>query len=123
MAASAKLPALLERREPRLNHPRRALVLAWLFFGFGFAVVGVVAVVVEVVVVFGAVVTAVDAGFAPGDVAAPLPTPVELPELGVVDVAGAVGSVVIGVGTGGSGFDITPAIISFRPASDLLRNL
>jgi hypothetical protein len=42
-----------------------------------------------------------------------------LPEVGVVVVVGAAaGRVVIGVGTGGKGFDITLAIISFRPASD-----
>ena len=47
-----------------------------------------------------------------------------LPVAGVVVVAGVAGSVVIGVGTGGNGFDITLAISSFRPASDLSwRNL
>ena len=122
----------MKERQPRRNHPRRAFGFAWLFFGFGFATVaGVVVagvVVVVGVVVFGAVVVveagAVVAGLAaPGAVPAPLPTPVELPEAGFVDVAGPAGSVVIGVGTGGSGFDITLAIISVKPASDLLRNL
>jgi hypothetical protein len=85
--------------------------------------------VVEVAAVVLGVVVNADA--APGTVAglltgtaAALPLPAfGVPEVGLVDVAGAVGSTVIGVGTGGSGFDITPAIISLRPASDLLRNL
>ena len=42
---------------------------------------------------------------------------VEVPVAGVV-VGLPAGSVVNGVGSGGSGFDITLAIISFRPASD-----
>ena len=42
------------------------------------------------------------------------------PDAGVVDVAGAAGHVVSGVGTGGNGLDMTLAIISFRPASELL---
>lgn len=45
------------------------------------------------------------------------PEAVTLPEVGVL--AGvAVGSAVIGVGTGGNGFARMPAIISLRPASD-----
>jgi hypothetical protein len=44
----------------------------------------------------------------------------ELPDVGVVDVAGAAGSVVSGVGSGGKGLVITAAISSFRPASDWL---
>jgi hypothetical protein len=47
-------------------------------------------------------------------VAVPVPTPV----LGVVVVGVVGGNVVSGVGTGGSGFDNTLAIISFNPASD-----
>ena len=46
-----------------------------------------------------------------------------LPVVGAVDAAGVSGSVVSGVGTGGSGFDITLAIISVKPASEPLRNL
>ena len=46
---------------------------------------------------------------------APVPGPLE-PEAGVV--AGVAGSEVSGAGSGGSGFDKIPAIISFRPASD-----
>ena len=85
---------------------------------------------VEVVVAAVVLGVAVNAD-APGTVAglltgaaAALPSPaLGVPDVGLVDVAGAVGSTVIGVGTGGSGFDITLAIISLRPASDLLRNL
>ncbi len=47
----------------------------------------------------------------------------EVPLDGVVVVAGVVGKVVNGVGSGGYGFDITVAIISGKPASDLLRYL
>ena len=43
-----------------------------------------------------------------------------LPVDGVVDVAGVVGSVVIGVGTGGNGFDKALAMNSGRPDSDPL---
>jgi len=43
----------------------------------------------------------------------------EVPEVEVPVVVGLpAGRVVNGVGSGGSGFDITLAIISFRPASD-----
>jgi hypothetical protein len=42
---------------------------------------------------------------------------VEVPDAGVV-VGLPAGRVVNGVGSGGSGFDITLAIISFRPVSD-----
>jgi hypothetical protein len=45
------------------------------------------------------------------------PDEVTPPEAGLV-VGAAAGSVVIGVGSGGSGFDMTLAIISGRPASD-----
>ena len=38
-------------------------------------------------------------------------------------VAAGVGNEVIGVGTGGKGLFRMPAIISFKPASDLFRNL
>ena len=81
------------------------------------------------VVVFGAVIVDEAAGaivFAVSVVAAPdagVEPPLLLPVEGVVDVAGGVGSVFIGVGTGGNGLDRTLAISSFRPASDLLRNL
>ena len=46
------------------------------------------------------------------------PAVLVLPVAGVVDVAGAAGNVVSGVGSGGNGLDITLAIRSFRPASD-----
>lgn len=73
--------------------------------------------VVAVDAAAGAVVLSVGAGTAdPG--AAVDPVLLMLPVAGVVVVAGVDGSVVIGVGTGGNGFDITLAIISFRPASD-----
>ena len=82
------------------------------------------AVVPVAVVVFGAVVSGVavvvvlvpGAGVGVAVGAGPL----MVAGVGVVVAAGAGGSVVIGVGTGGKGFDITPAIISFRPASDAL---
>ena len=79
--------------------------------------------VVTVDAAAGAVVLSVAAGTAaPG--AAVDPLLLMLPVAGVVVVAGVAGSVVIGVGTGGNGFDITLAISSFRPASDLSwRNL
>ncbi len=84
------------------------------------------------VVAFGAGVAAGEAGitvvvvrFVAGGAAAPgaVVEPAELvplPGVGVAVAAGAAGSVVIGVGTGGKGFDITVAIISFKPSSDLL---
>ena len=91
----------------------------------------VLAVAAEVVVVFVVVVVAAGTGvvvvvvlfvargaaFA-GVALEPLPM---LPVAGVVVVAGVVtGSVVIGVGSGGNGLDITLAIRSFRPTSDWL---
>ena len=86
------------------------------------------AVAAVVVVVFGGVVIAagtavvlfVASGTAvPG--AAVEPAVVKLPLAGVVDVVGAAaGSVVSGVGSGGNGLDITPAIRSVRPTSDWL---
>ena len=83
-----------------------------------FAVVGVVLGVVVagaelVIIVAGCVVAGVEtfaAPFPPGDPA------VTAPEVGVL--AGAAGgSVVIGVGTGGNGFDRMLAIISGRPST------
>ena len=62
-------------------------------------------------------------------VAAPLPVPVPVllvgvaPEVPIGVEAGAAGSEVSGVGSGGSGFDRMLATNSFMPASDLLRNL
>ena len=84
-------------------------------------VAGFVVAVSAAVVVLGAVVVA---GLATGAVVAAFAgEPVEF-VVGVVDVAGAAGNEVSGVGTGGIGLAITPAIISFRPASELLlRNL
>jgi hypothetical protein len=83
-------------------------------------VVVVAAVVLTVVVAVAPVVAllvAAGAAVEPGGVVVP-------PDAGVVDVAGAAGNVVSGVGTGGSGLDMTLAIISFRPVSvPLLRNL
>ena len=83
----------------------------------------------SVVVVAGFVVV-VAAGVVAGfvvPVAVPVPVPAVVPaafvvfDPGVVDVAGvAAGSVVNGVGSGGNGFDMTPAIRSVRPASDPL---
>ena len=67
----------------------------------------VVAGFVEVVIDF-------DSACAPG--VAPLVVP-------LAGVVVGVGKEVSGVGTGGRGFDKIPAIISFKPASDLLRNL
>ena len=93
------------------------------FAGVEFA--GPVALSGCVVVVGGALVEAADAplgAFAPEGVEA-LPAagfdPDEfmLPEAGLV-VGVAAGRVVIGVGSGGKGFDMTLAIISVRPASD-----
>lgn len=79
----------------------------------------------DVVVVFGVVVSDDEAAgavvlFVAGGTAAEVePALLVLPVPGVVVVAGVVtGSVVIGVGSGGNGLDITLAIISFRPASD-----
>ena len=45
------------------------------------------------------------------------PAAVVLLEPGVLDVVGAAGSVVNGVGSGGNGFDMTAAMRSVRPAS------
>ena len=94
-------------------------------FGLTGAFVLVVVAAAGVEVVFGVVVSDdapagavvfVAAGTDPVELAALL----TLPVAGVVVVvAGGVGSVVSGVGSGGNGFDITPAISSFRPASDL----
>ncbi len=52
-------------------------------------------------------------------VAGPFPTgvPLTVPEVGV-PAGVAVGSVVIGLGTGGKGFAKMPAMMSVRPASD-----
>lgn len=86
---------------------------------------------VDVAVVFAVVVRDDEAAgavvlFVAGGTAAKVePVLLVLPVAGVVVVAGVVtGSVVIGVGTGGNGFESTLAISSFSPASDLLwRNL
>ena len=101
---------------------------------FGFAARFALAVCVVVVVAFGAVVVAVvvagvvvllGAGCAtvPGATVEPVVLGLLVP--GRAEVVGVVaGSSVIGVGTGGNGFDNTVAIISFNPASDLsCRNL
>lgn len=78
------------------------------------------------VVVFGAVVTVVDAGVVAGlgvaaGAAAWLPEPAAVPEADVVVVAGvAAGRVVIGVGSSGKGLDMTLAIISVSPTSESL---
>ena len=96
---------------------------------FVLVVVVVAAGVVVVVVPFGVAVRAGEAAgtvvlFVAGGTAAP-DVEVEPVLLPVVVVAGVVaGKVVNGVGTGGNGFDITLAIISVNPASELLwRNL
>jgi hypothetical protein len=82
-------------------------------FGLTVAVVAGVVVVVFGVVAFTVAGTA---RLAAGIVF--IAAPPGLPDVGVV-VAGVVaGSTVIGVGNGGSGLASTPAIISFRPASD-----
>jgi hypothetical protein len=74
----------------------------------------------SVVVVFG-VVLAGCAGVEP--VAGLVPVALELPEVGVLAGVEA-GSVVIGVGSGGNGFDRMPAIIWSSPSRvSLLRNL
>ena len=89
------------------------------------------AVCTVVVVVFGVVVIAdgtagvVVVLFVAGGTGVPgaavEPAVVKLPLAGVVDVVGAAaGSVVSGVGSGGNGLDITPAIRSVRPTSDWL---
>ena len=84
----------------------------------GFAVVVSVGVLTVVVVVAPAVVGLLVAALvAAGAVEPGVVVP---PDAGVVEVAGAAGNVVSGVGTGGSGLVITLAIISFRPASELL---
>ena len=100
---------------------------------FGFAAGFTLAVCVVVVVAFGAVVVAVvvagvvvlfvAGATVPGATVEPVVLGLLVP--GRADVVGAVaGSSVIGVGTGGNGFDNTVAIISFKPASDLsCRNL
>ena len=77
--------------------------------GFGFGV----AVVVGVVVVFGAA-TVVPVGAA---VDGPLPAAEFAPVAGVAPGVAA-GNVVIGVGNGGKGLFKTAAISSVRPASD-----
>jgi hypothetical protein len=107
-----------------------------LHFGFGGVVVVFVVVVLLgfVVVVVGGFVVVVAAGVvlagvveATGLVAVAVPAvtapagldPAEFtPEVGV-DAGGLAGKVVIGVGSGGRGFDKILAIISFRPVSDL----
>ncbi len=104
-------------------------------FGFaaGLALAVVVVFGVAVVVVFGAIVAAVGAVvvvlFVAGGMTDPgatvVPVVLGLLDPGMADVVGVVaGSSVMGVGTGGNGLDITVAIISFKPASDLsCRNL
>lgn len=67
-----------------------------------------------VVVVFGAV--AADAASVV-DGAAAAPEEFTVPVVGL-EVGAAAGRVVRGVGSSGNGFDITPAIISFKPASE-----
>ena len=62
----------------------------------------------------------VDAGVAVGvPFAAGAPVALTVPEVGVLPGV-AVGSVVIGVGTGGNGLASMPAITSVSPASELL---
>ena len=99
---------------------------------FGFAARFAFAVCVVVVVAFGAVVVVVEAAgvavFAGGvTVPGARVDPVVLGLLvpGKADVVGVVaGSSVIGVGTGGNGFDNTAAIISDNPLSEpAFRNL
>ena len=98
-------------------------------FGLGFTTAASLVVVAG----FGAVVAVEAAGVVTGLVVggatvpgvAVEPAAVELPGTGVLDVVGVTaGSVVNGVGSGGNGLAITPAIRSVRPASDpLLRYL
>ena len=94
-----------------------------MFRVFGFTgALALVVVAAAGAVVFG---VAVSEFAAPGaGAAAPVvelePALLTLPVAGVVVVAGASGSVVIGVGTGGSGFDNTPVIRSVSPASESL---
>jgi len=86
----------------------------WPGAGFVLADAGVVG---AVVVVAGLVVPA------------PLPVPFPVPLFGVVPEvpagveAGAAGSEISGVGSGGNGFERMPATYSLIPASDFLRNL
>ena len=88
--------------------------------GFVAAAAGVV------VVAFGVVTKVDDAGvvvvlFVAGGtapVADVEPEELMLPDAGVVVLGVVVGREVSGVGSGGNGFDMMPAIISFRPASD-----
>lgn len=98
-----------------------------MFLGFGLA--GVVE-LVGVVVVFGAVIDVDEAGvvvvgvlFVGAETADPVAAPAAFvfPDVGVVVVVGVeAGTVVNGVGSGGNGFAITPAIISVSPASESL---
>ena len=82
---------------------------------FGFATGFVFAVSADVVVVFGVVVTA---ALFVADAALPA-EPAEFTPFAGVDVVGAAGgSVVSGVGSGGNGLAITPAMRSVRPTSD-----
>ena len=79
----------------------------------------------ELVVVFGVVVSDDEAPGALFVVAGAVPVPAVEPAIvepfAGVDVVGAVaGNVVSGVGSGGNGLAITPAIRSFRPTSDWL---
>ena len=61
------------------------------------------------------------AGCGAAEPAAGFELPVVVPPVdGVVDVAGAVGNVVIGVGSRGNGLEVTLAIRSVRPPSDPL---
>ena len=76
--------------------------------GFGF---GVAVVVVVVAGFAGAVVPVVAAGEVPCPAA-------EFAPVAGVALGVAAGNVVIGVGNGGNGLLSTPAISSFRPASD-----
>jgi hypothetical protein len=98
-----------------------AFALLVVLAGFVAPAVGVV------VVAFGVVTTVDDAGvvvvlFVAGGTAAPVadvePEELMLPDAGVAVLGVVAGREVSGVGSGGNGFDMMPAIISFRPASD-----
>jgi hypothetical protein len=98
------------------------VLVAVVFFG------STTAVVVEGALVFGVTTGAAAApveaaGLVAGKVVLlpELGAGVELPTLELGELAGvAAGSVVIGVGSGGNGFDKALAITSFKPASDWL---
>ena len=97
-----------------------------MFRPFGFAGVLVFAVSAEFVVVFGVVVGDDEAPgvlFVARGAVVPVPVVVaaDTEPLAGVDVVGVVaGSVVSGVGSGGNGLVITPAIKSVKPTSDWL---